>query len=70
MFGREVVFVIIYLSTTANLCFDKKKKEKSVEDEDADWIELYGKEGQKIIRDCVEKNIPDYEYLKQFAIKA
>lgn len=55
--------------TYANLYHEKKKKEKSVEEEDAEWINLYGKEGQQIIRACVEKNTPDYEYLKQFAIK-
>ncbi|KAI9760471.1 MAG: hypothetical protein M4579_001665 [Chaenotheca gracillima] len=47
-----------------------KKKPKENKDEDAEWTAKFGAEGAKIIRDTVEKNIPDYEYLKQFAIKA
>lgn len=53
----------------ADLCFAKKKKTKTVEEEDAEWVKIYGQEGQRIIRDCVDANIPDYEYLKSFAIK-
>lgn len=67
MHGRELNLLS---RTYADLRLDKKKKEKCVEDEDAEWIKLYGKEGQQTIRACVEKNTPDYEYLKQFAIKA
>ncbi|ORY69515.1 uncharacterized protein BCR38DRAFT_86967 [Pseudomassariella vexata] len=37
--------------------------------EDNEWREKYGEEGQKIIRDCVNENIPHYQYLKSFAIK-
>lgn len=37
--------------------------------EDVQWREKYGEMGQKIIRACVNENIPHYEYLKQFAIK-
>ncbi|KAM3070326.1 hypothetical protein ACMFMG_010158 [Clarireedia jacksonii] len=47
----------------------KKKKEKSVEQEDQEWREKYGEEGQKIIRETVNANIKDYEYLKSFALK-
>ncbi len=47
----------------------KKKKVRSDEDEDRDWTEKYGEKGAKIIRDCVNANIADYEYLKSFAIK-
>jgi len=43
---------------------------KSVEAENEDWRQLYGEEGAKIIRDCVNANLKDYEYLKSFAIKA
>ncbi|KAH7360715.1 hypothetical protein BKA65DRAFT_390745 [Rhexocercosporidium sp. MPI-PUGE-AT-0058] len=46
-----------------------KKKSKTVEVEDKEWREKYGVEGAKVIRECVEANIPDYEYLKSFAIK-
>lgn len=47
----------------------KMKKTKSVEEEDKDWAERYGEKGAKIIRETVEANLKDYEYLKQFAIK-
>lgn len=42
---------------------------KTVEMEDQEWREKYGEKGQKVIRECVNANIPDYEYLKAFAIK-
>ncbi|ELR06052.1 hypothetical protein VC83_08133 [Pseudogymnoascus destructans] len=45
------------------------KKTKTVEEENECWKETYGAEGAKIIRDCVDANIPDYEYLKSFALK-
>jgi hypothetical protein len=47
----------------------KKKHSKSVETEDQEWREKYGEKAQKIIRECVNANIPDYEHLKSFAIK-
>ncbi|KAG9232523.1 P-loop containing nucleoside triphosphate hydrolase protein [Amylocarpus encephaloides] len=46
-----------------------KKKHKTVEIEDKEWREKYGDEGAKVIRETVTANIPDYEYLKSFAIK-
>jgi len=46
-----------------------KKKTKTVEAENQDWVEKYGEKAQKIIRECVDANIPDYKYLKSFAIK-
>jgi hypothetical protein len=46
-----------------------KKKSKTVESEDREWREKYGEEGARIIRECVNTNIADYEYLKSFAIK-
>ncbi|OBT44211.1 hypothetical protein VE00_05422 [Pseudogymnoascus sp. WSF 3629] len=45
------------------------KKTKTVEEENECWKETYGAEGAKIIRECVDANIPDYEYLKSFALK-
>ncbi|KAK3333520.1 hypothetical protein B0T19DRAFT_483560 [Cercophora scortea] len=42
---------------------------KSEEKEDAEWREKFGEEGQKVIRECVNANVDDYEYLKSFAIK-
>lgn len=47
----------------------KKKKEKTIEVENEEWKQKYGEEGQKIIRETVEANVADYEYLKSFAIK-
>ncbi|PQE02999.1 P-loop containing nucleoside triphosphate hydrolase protein [Rutstroemia sp. NJR-2017a BVV2] len=47
----------------------KKKKEKSVEQEDKEWREKYGEEAQKVIRETVNANVKDYEYLKSFAVK-
>ncbi|KZF24091.1 hypothetical protein L228DRAFT_237054 [Xylona heveae TC161] len=47
-----------------------KKKVQSNKDEDAEWAEKFGPEGAKIIRQTVDANVADYEYLKQFAIKA
>jgi len=48
---------------------DKKKKAKTVEVEDQEWREKYGETGAKVVRECVNANIPDYEYLKSFAMK-
>jgi hypothetical protein len=47
----------------------KKKKTKTIETENEEWREKYGAEAARIIRECVNANIPDYEYLKSFAIK-
>ena len=52
-----------------NLYFPKKKKTKTVETEDQEWREKYGEEAAKVIRETVNANIADYEYLKSFAIK-
>lgn len=46
------------------------QKISTVESEDAEWTKKYGSEAQKIIRQTVNDNIPYYEYLKQFTIKA
>jgi len=48
---------------------DAARKIKTIESENIEWLEKYGEKGQKIIRECVNQNIPDYEYLKSFAIK-
>jgi len=42
---------------------------KTVKAEDQEWREKYGESGQKVIRECVNANIADYEYLKSFAVK-
>lgn len=41
----------------------------TVEEEDAQWREKYGEEGQRVIRETVERNVADYEYMKRFALK-
>jgi len=46
----------------------KKKKSKTIESEDQEWREKYGDSGARIIRECVNANLQDYEYLKSFAI--
>ena len=48
----------------------KKKKAKSDEEEDREWLEKFGAEGAKVIRQTVNANVKDYEYLKQFALTA
>lgn len=44
-------------------------KNPSKEDEDAEWRNKFGDEAAKVIRDTVDANTADYEYLKSFAIK-
>lgn len=39
------------------------------EEENAQWKEKYGEEGQRLIRETVDANVAEYEYLKQFAVK-
>ena len=53
---------------TADRCFDQKKKLKTREEENAEWTEKFGEEGAKVIRETVDANLEDYEYLKQFAL--
>jgi hypothetical protein len=46
-----------------------KKTPKTDEQLYAEWTEKFGEEGAKVIKETVEANIPDYEYMKKFAIK-
>ena len=62
--------LLFILMKTANLCDRKKKKAKSNEEEDREWLEKFGAEGAQVIRDTVNANVSDYEYLKQFALTA
>ncbi|KAI1330508.1 hypothetical protein F5Y16DRAFT_19357 [Xylariaceae sp. FL0255] len=39
------------------------------ESENEEWRQKYGNEGQKIIRACVDENIPHYEHMKAYALK-
>lgn len=45
------------------------KSFKSEEEFDAEWREKFGEKGAKIIRETVNRNMADYHYLKQFALK-
>lgn len=45
------------------------QKAPTVESENADWTEKFGEKAAKMIRQTVNDNIADYEYLKSFAIK-
>ncbi|KAL1980012.1 hypothetical protein VTN96DRAFT_4809 [Rasamsonia emersonii] len=47
----------------------QKKNFKSEEEFDAEWRAKYGEKGARIIRETVNRNMPDYLYLKQFALK-
>jgi len=40
-----------------------------VEVENKEWAEKYGEKEAKVIRETVDANIPDYEYLKSFALR-
>ncbi|MCJ1393035.1 hypothetical protein MMC18_005907 [Xylographa bjoerkii] len=42
----------------------------STEEENKKWRSKYGEDGARKIREVVDANIADYEYLKQFALKA
>ncbi|KAI0887436.1 P-loop containing nucleoside triphosphate hydrolase protein [Annulohypoxylon maeteangense] len=39
------------------------------ESENEEWRQKFGDEAQKVIRACVDENVPHYEYLKSFALK-
>ncbi|MCJ1416410.1 hypothetical protein MMC32_002745 [Xylographa parallela] len=67
---RYLVCEACYLEELrADLFGGKKKKVKSKHEEDTEWHETFGEEAAKIIRETVDANISDYEYLKQFAMK-
>ncbi|KAJ3956361.1 hypothetical protein N0V92_007089 [Colletotrichum tropicale] len=45
------------------------KKVITRESEEAEWKQKFGDKGLKEIRECVDANVKDYEYLKKFAIR-
>lgn len=47
-----------------------KKKPKTEEQWDAEWVERYGEEAAKTIRETVDRNMEDYLYMRQFVLKA
>jgi len=53
----------------ADFIAPKKKQPKSKESEDSEWLEKFGAKGAKVIRETVDANVEDYEYLKQFALR-
>lgn len=52
------------------LITSQKKIPKSDEQLYAEWKETYGEKAANVIRDTVAANVPDYEYLKKYAINA
>ncbi|KAB2573399.1 hypothetical protein DBV05_g7913 [Lasiodiplodia theobromae] len=46
-----------------------KKSPKSDDELYAEWVDRFGEEGAKVIKETVENNVADYEYLKKFTMK-
>lgn len=42
---------------------------KTREELDEEWKEKFGEEAARMIRETVERNLADYEYLKGFALR-
>lgn len=59
-----------FRTAALTVLYHQHKKPKSVEEEDAEWCEKFGEKGAKVIRATVNANTADYEYMKQFAMKA
>ncbi|GJC80679.1 hypothetical protein ColLi_03517 [Colletotrichum liriopes] len=53
----------------ARILIPREKKTITRESEEAEWLKKYGEKGLKEIRECVDANVKDYEYLKKFAIR-
>lgn len=45
------------------------QKSCTEESENKDWVQKFGLEGQKVIRETVNANIPYYDYLRSFCMK-
>ncbi|KAI9838104.1 MAG: hypothetical protein M1819_006260 [Sarea resinae] len=45
-----------------------KKTDPSPSSEDAAWTAKFGASGARVIRDTIDRNVADYEYLKSFAL--
>lgn len=58
------------LACVADFLTLQKKQAKSEAVWDAEWKEKYGEEAASVIRETVDKNMEDYLYMKQFALKA
>lgn len=48
---------------------EKEKNPKLDEELYAEWVDKFGEDGARVIKETVENNVADYEYLKQFAMK-
>lgn len=57
------------VGNNANRTDVKKKKAKSKEVENVEWVEKFGEDAARVIRQTVDANVADYQYLKQFAMK-
>lgn len=49
--------------------FAPLQKVPSAEAENEEWCNKYGEDAARVIRQTVDANVADYEYLKSFAIK-
>lgn len=66
---RTHVSSIGFVRVNDILNLKQKKAQKSDEELYQEWVKSYGDEGAKYIKQLVDENVADYEYLKQFAVK-
>lgn len=57
-------------NTDADANVNCVQKTPTIEEEDAEWRKKFGDKAAQVIRETVDANTADYEYLKSFAIKA
>ena len=60
---------MLRFASVTDFLTSQKKQAKSEAEWDAEWTEKYGEEAAKVIKETVDKNMEDYLYMKQFAIK-
>lgn len=51
------------------ILFASLQKVPTVEAENEEWRKKFGDDAARVIRQTVDANVADYEYLKSFAIK-
>ena len=49
---------------------NEKKQGKTESQWDEEWKGKYGEKAARLIRETVDKNMDDFKYMKQFALKA
>jgi hypothetical protein len=54
---------------SANTAQQQAKKIKTEDQWDKEWAEKYGEEAAKTIRETVDRNMDDYNYMRQFVLK-